>query len=358
MAELTALEILNTIRANQSDAFKALVPKATSDNLQQVGKALMGIDESLLNGFVNDMMNKIGLMEIRSRMYENALSKLKGSKMPYGSIAEESFINPVEGNTYSNEGTLLLKDYTPDSFTAYYKMNRQSEFPISIREEELARAFTDEIHFMRFLNSLLSAPYSGDNYEEEELTKGMMGAGVNTDAILCLDADIEKPIELAKAISNVAKDFTKMRSDYCPYNRVNATEIAKTGKKAKTFCPKNEQILFVRQDVVTELDYELLANFYHIPVDMLERNTIEIDNFYSTKRDVLCILADSAALQIHDNVFKMKKQEIGSALRWNYFLHHWQTIYLSMFANIVAFCTPIKPVTPPTSGGTTAGDNG
>ena len=72
----TPEKILNTIRANASSDYQERVPIATQNNIAEVGNAITNY-EPTRNEFLNALINRIGMVIIQSRLYENPLREFK-----------------------------------------------------------------------------------------------------------------------------------------------------------------------------------------------------------------------------------------------------------------------------------------
>lgn len=332
----TAIDILATIRDNASDEFIERVPAVTLENLSQVGNAITK-DTNIMNEFITALVNKVAFSNIRSKMFKNPLERLKSAGVPYGNTIEEIFINPATDVGFQKDATYLLKTTTPDGKTAYYGQNRKGCYPLSISESQLAKAFRNEQEFMSFYNSIVSALYSGDNIDEFTLAKQMLGLAIDNGAIEVVESDIAQAKELSKAISNMSKMFTFANSEFCGYNKVNKLKIEAGETKCVTFCPTENQVLLVRADAQTEIDYEVLATMFHMEVAKLEAMTILVDDIPCETKDIYAMLLDREAIQIRDTVYRTEVEFIKSNLTWNLWLHHWEFIFLSMFGNAIAF---------------------
>jgi len=342
---LTATQIINTILDNASSLYLTRVPSATRGNLVEVGKAITS-NANIMNEFVTALVDKVALSHVMSKMYNNPLARLKQTNgRPMGNTIEEIFINPATDAGYDYDGTKLLKTTKPDGKVCYYGLNRKSSYPITIAENELMRAFSSEQEFMSMYDGIVNSMLSGDQIDEFMLTKGVIGQAIDSGSVIVLSSDLTAPKILAKSISNMSKEFAFPNTVYAGYNRINANSILAGEKPCITFCDKSRQCLIVRADAQTEIDFEVLATMFHMEVAKLEAITILVDKIPSANYDIHAILLDIDAIQVRDMTFKTTSQYIGSSLMWNFWLHHWQYLFVSMFGNVVAFGKAISEIT-------------
>ena len=337
---LSADLILNTIRNESSKMYQDRIPQVNADNLGQVGKMLLSSEnEQYLNHFIDTLINRIAFTQVIGRMYENPLKKLKKNGVPFGSTIQEIFVNPSKDMPIekAENGKYLLKTTTPDTKVAYYGLSRMSRYPITINESDLELAFTNNTEFMSFYTRIMQSMYNGDEIDEYLLSVNLMGKVIDEGAMHIIETDISNPKEVSKAMSNMSKDFQFPKGLYNGYNLVNADKISAGETECITHCPKKNQVLILQATAETEITYEFLANAFNLDLVTLQNMTILVDNIPSEKYDVYGILMDEQAYQLRDKLYKVKKQEIGSELQWNFWLHHWQIQYISMFGNCVAF---------------------
>lgn len=336
---VTAVQILNTIRDQLGEDYASRIPLATKNNIADIGKKLSASDITM-NDFMTALINKIGMTNILQLDFESPFKRLYKQDVPMGSTVEEIYINPSVDTGFDTDGTKMLKTTTPDGKACYYGLNRKSTYPTTISKVQVERAFKSEESFMEFYNSVIASLKGGDECDEFLLGKKVLGQAIDNGVVRVLDASIALPEdtkELSKSISNISKSFTFANTTYCGYNLANKTAIEGGATPCITSCKKKNQVLFIRADADTEINYEVLAQLFHIPSEALQDMTILVDDIPSTKYEVYAVLADVASLQFRNVTYEITSLYNPSNLCWNFWLHHWQYIYLSMFGNCVAF---------------------
>ena len=328
-------EMLNAIREDQTESYQNAVPVATPYNLQEVGNPILTY-EAVGNAFVNDLVNKIVFQIINRRMWQSPLAGLRGQNMPLGTTVEETHTNPSKAQPYDGTETgmaELLKMYKPDIATAYYTLNRQDKYPVTINNDQLRGAFTSWDKMESLIASIVDSLYNGCTIDEYNYTKDLVSQAVAQGKVIT--QNIVMPIDRAtgmqflKTLRNMSVLFTFPSSNYNSYALLGGTP-ART-----TWCPIDEQILLVRADVATEVGVEVLADIFHLDyADYLTRQIV-VDNFNDD--ETLACLCDKKAFVIMEQLRQFRTFYNGSSLNWQYFYHAWDTFSLSPFANMVVF---------------------
>ena len=333
------ITILNTIRANSSTMYQERIPVATQENLPEVGNALVSY-EPAMNEFIGTFVNKLAFTQVANRKYKNKLAVLKKGGKPYGTDIEEIFTNPVSAVTFNGSATDdMLKVTKPDVKTIYHRLNRQDKYPVSISTPMLQKAFSSEGELNKFFNSVITAMYAGDEMDEYILMRNLISSGISEGKVKTYEVEYdgkeESSKELIKLIKTLSSDFTFPKADFNGYNVLNAEAIeAGTITKCITWTPVENQILLIRSDVDACTDVEVLAKAFNMDkTDFLQRKIV-VDSFGD--EDTLCFMCDENAFQVMDDLYTVRSFDNGSNLTTNYWLHHWQTLSLSLFANGVA----------------------
>ncbi len=333
------IEIINTIKANSSTFYQERIPEATQTNLEKVGNAILEY-QSFTNEFLNGLINRIAFVQVSNRRYKNHLASLKKGGKVFGTDIQEIYVNPVSGTTFTGSKTDdMLKITKPDIKTIYHRMNRQDKYPVSISTPQLQKAFTSVHEFGSFYESILIAMYSGDEMDEYLLMRNVFTEAIADNKIKTLEVsytgDEATCKDLVKLIKTLSSEFTFPKKDFNGYNVMNAAAIeAGTVTPCITWTPAENQVLLIRSDVDAATDVEVLAKAFNMEkADFLKRKIV-VDSFGDT--DTLCVICDEKVPEVRDDLYQVRSFDNGSNLSTNYWLHHWQTISLSLFGNAVA----------------------
>lgn len=333
------ITILNTIRANNSSLYSERVPEATRNNLEVVGESILQF-EATTNEFLSALVNRIAFTIVSNRRFQNPLAILKKGGKPFGTDIEEIFTNPVSAVTFDGSNTSdMLKVTKPDVKTVFHKMNRQDKYPVSISTPQLQKAFKSLNEMEKFINSIITAMYSGDEMDEYILMRNIVAGGIELGAITSFEVDYDggetTSKDLVKLIKTLSLNFTFPSKEYNSYNSMNKVGIeAGSITPCTTWTPKENQVILIRSDVDASTDVEVLAKAFNLDkTDFLKRKLV-VDSFGD--ETTLCVICDESMFQVYDDLYQVRSFENGSNLTTNYWLHHWQTMSISLFANAVA----------------------
>lgn len=337
------MQLLNVIRRDASQAYKVRVPKATQDNIAEIGNPILNY-EAIRNEFLDALINRIGMVIITSRSYNNPLKRFKKGMMSLGETVEEIFVNIIKAEPYylvDDQGKTAAQDELerrlPNVLAAFHKRNRQDKYPVTIQNDDLRTAFLSYQGVEDLVSKIIEAVYTSDEYDEFLLMKnvffeaGMRGA-LRPVTVPGLDSDVnaKKTMTLFR---QTALDLTFMRSDS---NFMGVT----------THTPLDEQVIFILSSVAATVDVEVLASAFNMDKTNFIGRRVIVDDFGGLEKEgVIAIAADEDWFMVFDNYLTMTSDYVASRLYYNYFLHHWETLSYSPFKNVVAFTTEVPTVT-------------
>ena len=330
------INVLNAILDNASEQYQARVPQATQDNISAVGSAIMNY-QATENEFLSALVNKIAMVIVRNKTFNNPLSVLKKGGVPLGKNIEEIYTNPATGTTYDPTGSKLLERSIPDTKAIYHSMNRQGQYKATVTKAQLIQAFTSYNALENLLNSIVNSIYSGDNLDEFILMKELFASAIAGGKMKTVDVatigDVDTAKAFVKSIKTVGQDMEFPSDKWNTYFDINKD---KDTKPVVTWTPLANQVLILRNDVSVDVDVELLAKAFNVSYTDLKQRTLIVDSFGSAK-NCGAVLCDEAYVQVYDNLVQMESFHNGEGLYDNFIYHHWQTYSLSLFANATAF---------------------
>ena len=347
MALPKGAKVFNVIRENASKVFMETVPSATEDNIQTLSNILFNdAYQPMLNEFVTNLINRIGLTIIRNKTFSNPLSILRKGSMPLGTDIQDLYENPAEAEQYELSNTAMAKLLTitdPDTHVAYYRRNRKDLYTKTISRENLQGAFVSWEKFENYISAITTSLYSGNYIDEFELTKSLVdGAYDNNKVIVETVSPVTDETSAKAFIKKCRSLFNKMKLPSTQYNAYSKFSGAKG--TIKTWTEEDRFVLIVTSDVMAEVDVDVLARAFNIENTKFLGRVIEVDSFEN--EEIQAILCDESWFQIYENLMRFDEFYNARTMTWNEYLHVWQTYAICPFANAVVFATAQpKPAT-------------
>lgn len=347
MALPKGAKVFNVVRENSSKVFMETVPSATEDNIQTLSNILFNdAYQPMLNEFVTNLINRIGLTIIRNKTFSNPLSILRKGSMPLGTDIQDLYENPAEAEQYELSNTAMAKLLTitdPDTHVAYYRRNRKDLYTKTISRENLQGAFVSWEKFESYISAITTSLYSGNYIDEFELTKSLVDGAYDNNKVIVETVSAVTDETTAKAFIKKCRSlFNKMKLPSTQYNAYSKFSGAKG--TIKTWTEEDRFVLIVTSDVMAEVDVNVLARAFNIENTKFLGRVIEVDSFEN--EEIQAILCDESWFQIYENLMRFDEFYNARTMTWNEYLHVWQTYAICPFANAVVFATAQpKPAT-------------
>lgn len=340
MALPKGAKVFNVVRENASKVFMETVPSATEDNIQTLSNILFNdAYQPMLNEFVTNLINRIGLTIIRNKTFSNPLSILRKGSMPLGTDIQDLYENPAEAEQYELSNTAMAKLLTitdPDTHVAYYRRNRKDLYTKTISRENLQGAFVSWEKFEQYISAITTSLYSGNYIDEFELTKSLVDGAYDNNKVIVETVSAITDESSAKAFIKKCRSlFNKMKLPSTQYNAYSKFSGAKG--TIKTWTEEDRFVLIVTSDVMAEVDVDVLARAFNIENTKFLGRVIEVDSFEN--EEIQAILCDESWFQIYENLMRFDEFYNARTMTWNEYLHVWQTYAICPFANAVVFAT-------------------
>lgn len=335
---MDAIELLNTIRDNASQAYQDRVPSATRANIAEVGEAITDLNNAVVyNEFVNTLANMFYAPMLIKKSWSNPLGKFKKGKKTFGDTVEEVYNNFIKAKTYDQSGAGLLTRNLPDTKVIFHRMNRKDTYELTDSPEMLAKAFKSYEGVAEYLQNLFTAIRNSAELDEYVIMRELLAEAYNDGAMKAVAvADPQASEANAKAfiktIKTVSGDMTFPNSNWNGYTDVQSTDE----KPIVTFSGRDEQVLLIDNATDVACNVDVLA--YAFGRDLLAFNTEvkQIVDAFPVEGMVAC-LVDKNFFQVYDDLFTFREFENGLGLYRNHYLHVWQTVGYSCLVNAVAF---------------------
>lgn len=351
----TTYDILNAIRNNASANYRDYIPSANPDqnNIREIGSIIMNY-QALQNEFVNALINRIGLVLITSKGYDNPWQMFKMGKLDYGETIEEIFVNLAEPFIYDPETaeSTVFKREIPDVRAAFHYVNYQTFYKETIQQKDLEKAFMSVEGVRNLMNKVIDAMFASANYDEFNVMKYLLARNVLNGRLYPVQISSVSAANakgIVSTIKGVSNDLTFMTRKYTPTGVATHTE-------------KSEQYLIVNSEFDSIIDVEVLASAFNMDKAEFDGRRVLVDSFgnLDTKRlkkllgenyveltdteiaalnSVPAVLVDREWFMIFDKTNYFTDMFNGEGLYWNYWYHVWKVFSTSPFKNAVVFAT-------------------
>ena len=335
---MDAIEVLNTIRDNASQAYQDRVPVATRNNIEEVGEAITDLNNAVVyNEFVDTLANMIYAPMLIKKSWFNPLGKFKKGKKTFGDTVEEIYNNFIKAQTFDQTGSSLLTRKLPDTKVVFHRMNRQDSYVLTDSPESLAKAFKSYEGLAEYLENLFTTIRNSAELDEYILMRQLFEEAYNNNAMVVVSVADPQASEanakaFIKAVKTVSGDMAFANSN----NNAYLTAQSDDNKPIVTFSRKDEQVLIVDNPTDVTCNIDVLASAFNKTVVEFNDTQKEVIDAFPVDGMIAC-LVDRNFFQVYDDLFTFREFENGLGLYRNHILHVWQTIGYSILCNAVAF---------------------
>ena len=358
----STMDILNVIRQNASYEYQQNVPEVTkASDIPRVGEVIYGTP-TFANQFINALVNRIAIVRMQSATFNNPYGVLKKGYIEFGETVEDIFVSIAKGVDFDPEKgkSREFKRTFPDVRSAFHTMNWRVMYPVTIQDEDLKQAFLSLEGVQNLIAKIVSAVYTGAEYDEFLLFKYLMIKAISHGKMkpesIGDGSDLKESAVAFRGISNLLPFIS---SDY-----------SEAGVKTNT--PKNRQIIFMDAKFNAQFDVNVLASAFNMDkadfmgrlflmdnwtsfdnerFDVIRENSDGIEEVTAEElallANVKAVIVDENWFQIYDNNNKFTEKYVASGMYWNYFYHTWKTVSSSPFANAVVFVTDTASIALP-----------
>ena len=335
---MDAIEVLNTIRDNASQAYQDRVPEATRTNIEEVGEAITDLNNAVVyNEFINTLANMIYAPMLIKKSWQNPLGKFKKGKKTFGDTVEEVYNNFIKAQTFDQTGSGLLTRKLPDTKVVFHRMNRQDSYVLTDSPEALAKAFKSYEGVAEYLENLFTTIRNSAELDEYILMRQLFEEAYNNNAMVVVSVADPQASEanakaFIKAVKTVSGDMAFANSN----NNAYLTAQSDDNKPIVTFSRKDEQVLIVDNPTDVTCNIDVLASAFNKSVVEFNDTQKEVIDAFPVE-GMIGALVDRNFFQVYDDLFTFREFENGLGLYRNHILHVWQTLGYSILCNAVCF---------------------
>lgn len=325
----SSIDILNTIRNYASSTYQERIPIATQENLKELGHAMMTY-QATQNEFLEALVNRIALVIIQSRSYENPLRRFKKGVLEYGEAIEEVFVNIAKAHQYDPAiaEKEVFKREIPDVNAVFHHTNYKNFWKQTISNEQLRSAFLSPNGVSDLIAKIVDAMYTAEQFDEFLIMKNLVVEAAQAGKLYPVNVP-EVNADNAKAIVTKIKGISNALEFMSPqYNPMGVL----------TYTPKSDQVLLLDAQFDATIDVEVLASAFNMDKAEFMGQRVLIDNF-GQLTGVVAALVDSRWFMVFDKWRGFTEIYNNEGLYWNYTYHAWKIFSTSPFANAILFTT-------------------
>lgn len=326
----TGQEVASAMYRVSSPNFQSTIGDPNDVSSLEFMNGLLEYPDSLGVEFMN-LATRIGRVIAHRNILTNKLAPFKMENMALGYTMEEYFVECAKEHAYDQadaEDTLFKREL-PDIKTAFYVVNRKSYYPATITDDDMRKYFVSWDGVNSLIARIVDSMYNGDNkddynYMKSALVKhyenGLMKI-VKTSAV----TDTNTAKELARKITEYVSYLTE------PTNEYNAMAVTKQNDYEDIYV-----ILNGKSNSYLNIDW--LAQTFQLEFAEFKAHVLVLPTLPSTKQGTIeALVVDSEIYRVFDQKYSVGVAYNAKGLYWNYFLHHWEGIATSRFANAIAF---------------------
>lgn len=354
---------VNKVREAASQGYQDNVPVLKDSNLASFKEAFFDYQPAI-NEFYVGLVNLFAKIIWNTDRFNHKLSFLKKGNYTIGYDIEEIHTNPVNPALYDNtDGAGILGDYPPEVLTAFYRENRHDVFPLTTNSEILSRAMDSWERLGNFINSTRIAVDNGNALREFNLLKQSIVGMYEKSGFVTREVDSSTDTGVADLMEQLRTDINDMQFLSSKFNKYK--ELSGGEKEAQSVSEKDNICIicttkaeakvrrylsgvFNLQELEDANRFILVDDFgYDIYEKQGSARQLTITGHKTTP--ISFIVADKNFVQWYDRLNVEYEFKNGFTLNINTFVHIWQMISVSPFANAVCYIdktinTPVATV--------------
>lgn len=328
----TGQEVASAMYRVSSPNFQSTIGDPNEVSSLEFMNGLLEYPDSLGVEFMN-LATRIGRVIAHRNILTNKLAPFKMENMALGYTMEEYFVECAKEHAYNQadaENTLFKREL-PDIKTAFYVVNRKSYYSATITDDDMRKYFACWDGVNSLIARIVDSMYNGDNKDDYNYMKSGLVKHYENGLMKIVKTrpvtDTETAKELARKITEYASYLTE------PTNEYNAMAVTKQNDYEDIYVILNGKSN-------SYLNIEWLAQTFQLEFAEFKAHVLVLPTLPSTTQGTIeALVVDSEIYRVFDQKYSVGVAYNAKGLYWNYFLHHWEGIATSRFANAIAFAS-------------------
>lgn len=327
----TSVDVAHAMYASASPNLRSTVGDPYEVNSLDFMDGLLQYPDTLATEWIT-LATRIGRSIAHKNIITNKLAPFKMADMPLGYSMEEYFVDVAKEHEYNQEQaeTNQFKRELPDIKNVFYIVNRKSYYKQTITDDDLRSYFVTWDGVTSLIARIVDALYNGDNKDDYNYMKSALATHYENGhmKIVKLDSPVQDA-DSAKALAQKLTEYASYLTE--PTDEYNAMGVTKQNEM-------DDLYIILTGKSNSYLNIEWLAQTFQLDVASFKTHVLVIPTLPATENGTIeALLVDSEIYRVFDQKYNVTTKYNAEGLYWNYWLHHWESIATSRFANAIAF---------------------
>lgn len=332
------IEMMNAIRDVASDDYQARIPLVDQGNIKHTFQNLMN-HRATRNEFMDVLVNRIGLVTVRERMWTNPLALFKKGMLNEGDTVEELAVDLVKAYSYDHDREsmekMLFGTHRVGAQASFHKVNRADMYPVTVNPMQLSRAFLDsQGGLYKFQGEILNSVITSDQWDEYLLMVQLFALyneeggffNVQVPDLLTLESsetEAKRTLRVMRTYANKLKFLSR---------KYNAAGLP-------VFAPADRLVVICTPEWRAAVDVDALAGAFNIERAEAPGRIVEVQAEDVDIPGFQAVITTEDFFQVYDKVIESTSQWNPVTLSNNHFYHHHQVISASRFVPAILLST-------------------
>ncbi len=326
----TGQEVASAMYRVSSPNFQSTIGDPNEVTSLEFMNGLLEYPDTLGVEFMN-LATRIGRVIARKNILRNKLAPFKMENMALGYTIEEYFVECAKEHAYDQadaENTLFKREL-PDIKSAFYVVNRKSYYPATVTDDDMRKYFVSWDGVNSLIARIVDSMYNGDNKDDYNYMKNALVTHYENGLMKIVKTSEVVNTETAKELARKITEYASYLTE--PTNEYNAMAITKQNDYDDIYI-----ILNGKSNSYLNIDW--LAQTFQLEFAEFKAHVLVLPTLPSTTQGTIeALVVDSEIYRVFDQKYSVGVAYNAKGLYWNYFLHHWEGIATSRFANAIAF---------------------